>query len=449
MRLPENYIREMKELLGSEYPAYEASLSDPVCSGLRINRLKVSLPDWDPICPFVLEPVPWTENGFYYGEEDSPSRHPYYYAGLYYLQEPSAMTPASRLPVFPGERVLDLCAAPGGKATELGAKLEGKGLLWANDISNSRTKALLKNLELAGIGNCCVTSESPARLAEELPEYFDKILVDAPCSGEGMFHREPSMVSYWEERGPKDYVPVQRELLAQAASMLKPGGMLLYSTCTFSVKENEENIRWILEKEKSLKMAKLQGWDGFAPGRLGLSGCVRIFPHKMKGEGHFLALLEKEGGKAEVKTADRTFRTKIPEEALTFLSEIKRPDLRERLFLKKNRLYQIPEGISLPEGLRYLRTGLYLGEQKKNRFEPSQALAMNLKKKEYEKCLDFPPGDARVFRYLKGETVQVQEQTKAGDKGWYLVCVSGYPLGWGKLDRGMLKNKYCPGWRMQ
>ena len=257
------------------------------------------------------------------------------------------------------------------------------------------------------------------------------------------------MVSYWEERGPKDYVPVQRELLAQAASMLKPGGMLLYSTCTFSVKENEENIRWILEKEKSLKMAKLQGWDGFAPGRLGLSGCVRIFPHKMKGEGHFLALLEKEGGKAEVKTADQTFRTKIPEEALTFLSEIKRPDLRERLFLKKDRLYQIPEGISLPEGLRYLRTGLYLGEQKKNRFEPSQALAMNLKKKEYEKCLDFTPGDARVFRYLKGETVQVQEQTKAGDKGWYLICVSGYPLGWGKLDRGMLKNKYCPGWRMQ
>lgn len=294
-----------------------------------------------------------------------------------------------------------------------------------------------------------MTSESPARLAEELPEYFDKILVDAPCSGEGMFHREPSMVSYWEERGPKDYVPVQRELLAQAASMLKPGGMLLYSTCTFSVKENEENIRWILEKEKSLKMAKLQGWDGFAPGRLGLSGCVRIFPHKMKGEGHFLALLEKEGGKAEVKTADQTFRTKIPEEALTFLSEIKRPDLRERLFLKKDRLYQIPEGISLPEGLRYLRTGLYLGEQKKNRFEPSQALAMNLKKKEYEKCLDFTPGDARVFRYLKGETVQVQEQTKAGDKGWYLICVSGYPLGWGKLDRGMLKNKYCPGWRMQ
>ena len=207
MRLPENYIREMKELLGSEYPAYEASLSDPVCSGLRINRLKLSRLDWNQICPFVLEPVPWTENGFYYGEEDSPSRHPYYYAGLYYLQEPSAMTPASRLPVSPGERVLDLCAAPGGKATELGARLEGKGLLWANDISNSRAKALLKNLELAGIGNCCVTSEFPARLAEELPEYFDKILVDAPCSGEGMFHREPSMVSYWEERGPKIMFP--------------------------------------------------------------------------------------------------------------------------------------------------------------------------------------------------------------------------------------------------
>ena len=178
--------------------------------------------------------------------------------------------------------------------------------------------------------------------------------------------------------------------------MLKPGGMLLYSTCTFSVKENEENIRWILEKREKSEDGQTSGMGWFCTGKTGAVRLCTDFPHKMKGEGHFLALLEKEGGKAEVKTADQMFRTKIPEEALTFLSEIKRPDLRERLFLKKDRLYQIPEGISLPEGLRYLRTGLYLGEQKKNRFEPSQALAMNLKKKEYEKCLDFTPG-MRVF----------------------------------------------------
>ena len=136
------------------------------------------------ICPFEITPVPWTDNGFYYdGERLSPAKHPYYSAGLYYLQEPSAMTPASRLPVEPGDKVLDLCAAPGGKATELGARLKGEGLLVANDISSSRAKGLLKNIEVFGIGNVAVLCEEPGKMENCFQEFFDKILIDAPCSG--------------------------------------------------------------------------------------------------------------------------------------------------------------------------------------------------------------------------------------------------------------------------
>lgn len=480
MKLPERYVQEMRELLGPEYPAYEATFNEQARNGLRINNYKLPSEVWGRINPFSLEPVPWIANGYYYGSQENPSRHPYYYAGLYYLQEPSAMTPASRLPVRPGEQVLDLCAAPGGKATELGAKLQGEGLLWANDISNSRAKALLKNLELAGIGNCCVTSEEPRRLARELPEYFDKILVDAPCSGEGMFRREPGMCRYWEERGPEEYVPIQRELLSQAWAMLRPGGMLLYSTCTFSPKENEENILWLLERQPDIQVLPPEGYEGFAPGRLGLQNCVRIFPHRMPGEGHFLALLKKAGeksqgpgawgeaGGAEARQEDFSSREKgkkiygIPgksesrgrksvklcPEAEAFLGEIRRDFPGERLMERQDRLYLLPRE-ELPQGLRYLRTGLYLGDTARGRFEPSQALAMNLRGEEYPRRISLGLSDPRVVRYLKGETLEAADLAGEKAKGWYLVCVEGYPLGWGKLSGGRLKNKYCVGWRMQ
>ena len=189
--LPNDFTEEMKRLLGDEYEAFLASYRETPRAGLRLNTRRETAEDFPEKLPFSLSRVPWISNGYYYGEGDSPAKHPYYYAGLYYLQEPSAMTPASLLPVEPGDRVLDLCAAPGGKATELGAKLQGQGCLFANDISKSRAKALLKNLELFGIGNCMVTSETPERLAEVYPGYFDKILIDAPCSGEGMFRKDP------------------------------------------------------------------------------------------------------------------------------------------------------------------------------------------------------------------------------------------------------------------
>ena len=233
-QLPQEFLERMEHMLGEEYPAFLQSYEEPRKFGLRVNTMKISVEEFQRLAPFHLTPIPWIPNGFYYEREDDPARHPFYYAGLYYLQEPSAMTPASILPVMQGEHVLDLCAAPGGKATALGAKLAGEGLLVANDISASRAKALLKNLEIFGIRNSFVTNAYPAKLAEQFAGAFDKILVDAPCSGEGMFRKDLANARVWSLEKVKECAKTQHEIIRQAVSMLRPGGLLLYSTCTFS-----------------------------------------------------------------------------------------------------------------------------------------------------------------------------------------------------------------------
>ncbi len=460
MNLPAAFEIKMKSLLGEEeYEEYLACFEESRHYGLRVNNGKISTSDFRDISPFSLTPVPWVPNGFYYdGEHLSPAKHPYYAAGLYYLQEPSAMTPASRLPVFPGERILDVCAAPGGKATELAARLGREGLLVANDISSSRAKGLLKNLELAGAGNILVTSEEPGRLSGYFPEYFDKILIDAPCSGEGMFRKEPRMARAWEEHGPEYFSRLQRSIVLQAASMLRPGGMMLYSTCTFSPEENEQIIAYLLKERPDFTVEEITPYEGFRPGRPEwaqpalpeLARTVRIFPHCMKGEGHFLALLSRKGEKPEEKHfLSGQKKNPVPEELALFLKDVSwKPDS-SRLRIYGERVYYMPEGLPDLRGVRFLRSGLLLGELKKKRFEPSQAFAMFLRKEEYARILDFSAGDARVGRYLKGETLEVDDMVSGEKKGWQLVCVDGYPLGWGKLSGGTLKNKYLPGWRNQ
>lgn len=449
MTLPIQFEQDMKKLLEDEFQAFLDSYAISPHSGLRVNTRKISPEAFREAAPFSLTPVEWIFNGFTYREE-TPSKDPYYYAGLYYLQEPSAMTPADRLAPEPGDFVLDLCAAPGGKATELGARLKGEGLLVANDISNSRAKALLKNLELMGIPNIYVTSEDPQRLAQQLPEFFDKILVDAPCSGEGMFRKDPKMIAYWEEQGPEYYSKIQRELILQAADMLRPGGKLLYSTCTFSPLENEGTIQWLLENRPQMHLIPCKPYDGFCQGREGLTDCVRIFPHHMAGEGHFLALLEKEGTPSPRKTT-KAKTAKIPPEAEEFLKDCTGLGLNKDVVwhMQEDRLYALGADDAMPKKLRYLRTGLYLGDCKKKRFEPSQALAMALSKDTYASCISFSREDERVIRYLKGETLDVSDMDPGRKKGWQLVCVDGYPLGWGKLAGCSLKNKYYAGWRWQ
>lgn len=515
VNLPEEFEIKMKKLLGAEYEEFLASYDCPRNFGLRVNVDKISPDEFEKIAPFHLTKIPWTENGYYYEEQDMPARHPFYYAGMYYLQEPSAMTPASRLVSNSGDRVLDLCAAPGGKATELGAHLHGKGVLVANDISASRAKALLKNIEVFGIRNSFVVNEVPAKLAENFPEFFNKILVDAPCSGEGMFRKDPAVAKVWDGNKPFECAKQQKEIITRAAQMLAPGGDMLYSTCTFSPEENEQVIQFLLDSRDDMEIREIQPYEGFAPGRpevayegwdgectdpvrrkMGtpdLKKCVRIWPHKMAGEGHFLALLHKKAP-GEAARAQENDRNGHPNRETTVdehknpvegtISDIKgigKPETKalteffadvsmemnwKQVEVRKGQVYLVPEALGTRKGLVFLRNGLYLGEIRKDRFEPSQSFAMALKKEEYTAVIDLDYSDVRVEKYLRGETLEVddivernlQEAEKMSDtksmkkrleKGWQLVCVNGYPLGWGKLVNGALKNKYHAGWRMK
>ena len=449
--LPQEFLERMENMLGEEDPAFLKGYDIVRYQALRLNPQKGDDASFLNRMVFSLERVPWAEHGYYYTAQDTPGKHPYHEAGVYYIQEPSAMAPAAyltrQMADGAGERILDLCAAPGGKATELGAKLNGEGLLLANDISNSRAKALLKNLELMGIPNIYVTSETSEKLAKILPEFFDKILVDAPCSGEGMFRKEPRMMADWEQQGPEYYSKLQREIILDAADMLRPGGKLLYSTCTFSELENEGTIQYLLEQRPDMKLIPCAPYEGFAKGRRGLEACVRIFPHRMNGEGHFLALLEKQGEPRNRKKATGK-NSVIPTEAKEFLENWGMYKREWQYYLRDERLYALGKKDGMPENLRYLRTGLYLGECKKKRFEPSQALAMVLDG-EGENRIHLNRDDPRVIRYLKGETLDVSDLDLKKRKGWQLVCVDEYPLGWGKLAGGSLKNKYYAGWRWQ
>lgn len=451
IKISKEFLNRMKDLLGEEeYEAYLRSFDEERLYGLRVNTLKISPEEFLKIADFSLKPVPWIRNGFYYNGEERPAKDPYYYAGLYYLQEPSAMTPANLLPVEPGDRVLDLCAAPGGKSTELGAKLQGKGILVSNDISNSRAKALLKNLELWGIENICVTSEEPGKLKEAFGAFFNKILIDAPCSGEGMFRKDADMVKSYEEHGPEYYAVIQKEILTQAVDMLVPGGLLLYSTCTFSLCENEDIIRWIIEEYEEMELLPLPLFEGATDG-IGLSGCLRLFPHKIKGEGHFMALLRKRQscGSDNIINEQIEKEVPLPEELKAFLSLVSRPFDPRRIYIKDNYVYYLPECFPKQgKKLRFLRTGLLLGEMKKGRFEPAQPLAMALKPEEFSQTISWNKSDERVLRYLKGETISLKEEEEP-KKGWCLICEDGYPLGFAKGSGNTLKNKYYSGWRWQ
>ena len=469
MELPKQFLKNMEMLLDTEYEAFLDSYNKERVYGLRVNNLKITTEEFAAAAPFELEKIPWIHNGFYYNGQIRPARDPYYYAGLYYLQEPSAMIPASVLPVSPGMKVLDLCAAPGGKSTELAAKLRGEGVLVSNDISNSRAKALLKNIELFGVRNAVVMSEAPYRLAERFPEYFDRILIDAPCSGEGMFRKDPSVIKGWLEHGNEFFSKLQKEIVAQALKMLAPGGMLLYSTCTFSPMEDEQIVQYMLDLDPRLSVAGHPWPEGFSKGRPdwaggneALSDCIRVWPHKIRGEGHFAALLKKENDSVPeynslpgtlrhsfAKTFENGRRAEdLPAELDHFLDSLDTDIDKSEVFLREEKAYA--HGYTEPflpgeklQGLRILRSGLLLGECRKKRFEPSQALAMALKAEEYPFCISLERTDDRVIRYLKGETIESDVQAA----GLALICVDGHPLGFGKVSGTTVKNKYLSGWR--
>lgn len=447
MNLPDRYKEAMLELLGEqEYEKYIQSFSMPRYYGLRVNTNKISVEDFLKLCPFKLTPVPWISNGFYYEEDEKPAKHPYYFAGLYYLQEPSAMTPAYVLPINEGDRVLDLCAAPGGKSTELGAKLRGTGLLVSNDISASRAKALIKNIEVFGVGNSIITCEYPEKLVPRFEEYFDKILVDAPCSGEGMFRKDFKLIKAWESNGPEYFAPLQSSILSNAAKMLKPGGYLLYSTCTFSRMEDEDNIEQFLAENPDFSLEKIYEYDGFVRA-FGMEEAIRLFPHHLEGEGHFVALLHKAGVLSENLAGNNAKAQKLPQELIDFIDEFTMDFELDKFRIVGENVYYLPYGDVKLNGLRVMKNGVYFGEIKKNRFEPGQSLAMWIKASDFKTTVNLSVADPNVIKYLKGETIELESDNICGNGKNALVCVDGFPLGWGKLNDLTLKNKYLPGWR--
>jgi len=460
--LPKSYVDAMKELLEGDYDAYIKSLDEKPYVGIRTNLLKLTKEKLKEILDRDFKEIPWAKEGFYFEEEKgvlttpslsniekikSVSKNPYYFAGLYYIQEPSAMTPAMVAGIKPGDKVLDLCAAPGGKSTQAASYLQGEGLLVSNDFSASRVKALQKNIEVSGIDNVLITNEDPKNLSKVYIEYFDKIIVDAPCSGEGMFRRDSAVFRAYLGRGPEFFTGLQVSILNEAAKMLKPGGTLVYSTCTYSKVEDEGSLSEFLENHPDFNIDKIKPDFGFEESKI-LPGTIRLFPHKIKGEGHFVARLKKDDRaveKNENKTKDKKKRKlpKLPEELLEFLGKIKRDWDYERIFINKDYAYYLPKDALIDKSLHYIRTGLLLGEIKKNRFEPFQALAMNIKFDEWENPLNLSATDERVIKYLKGETIEADDEYM----GIRLVCVDGFSLGFVKQNKKSCKNKYYQGWR--
>ncbi|MDD7637011.1 MAG: RsmF rRNA methyltransferase first C-terminal domain-containing protein [Clostridiales bacterium] len=472
--LPQDFLDRMKEMLREEYPAFLASYDEQRYHALRINTLKTEKEHFLAQAPFSLEPVPWSPNGFYYEAEAAPGKHPYHEAGVYYIQEPSAMAPVEFLmrpldgkDLWKDERILDLCAAPGGKSTQIAAAMQGKGVLICNEIHPTRAKILSENVERMGICNAMVTNETPQRLSEHFSDYFTRILVDAPCSGEGMFRKNEDACDEWSLANVDLCAERQDEILDCAASMLASGGRLVYSTCTFAPTENEGSVSRFLLRHPDFFVEKVELTRGMQAGMpawgaepfAALSDTVRLWPHRIKGEGHYMAVLRKQGSLshgsmgccrngAEQGLTER--ECKVPGkgcvEYLEFVKEALQPEKNEGFlgrYLKfGEQLYLIPEGMPAVKGLKVLRPGLHLGTIKKNRFEPSHALALALRGEDVLHTVDLPADGREVRGYLNGETFSHE-----GEKGWYLLTVDGYSIGWGKLAGGVMKNHYPKGLR--
>ena len=427
--LPEEFLQRMQTQLGPQYPQYLASLERPRAVALRFNPLKAT----PATLPFVQDQVPWEPKGYYYDPDSRPGLHPYHESGVYYLQEASAMAPVALLDPQPGERICDLCAAPGGKSTQIAGRLQGKGLLLCNEINPKRAKILSRNIERLGIANALVTNEHPATLEKRFPGFFDRVLIDAPCSGEGMFRKEEAAVTDWSQETVEMCAARQREILHSGAQMVRPGGRLVYSTCTFAPEENEQAIAAFLETHPDFHPEAVDApW--FAAGE---NGSFRLWPHLLKGEGHFAAVLRRSG---DEEVPDVSVKAeKAPREWLDFAKElgITLPPGRPVLFGQS--LYWAPEQMPELSRLKVLRPGLELGEIKKGRFEPAHALALWLT--ECKNQVSFPALGKEIEAYMHGDVVP------CGQRGWCLVLADSYPIGWGKGDGTVLKNHYPKGLR--
>ncbi len=472
----------MRALLGAEAADFLAAAARPPALGLRVNTLKVAPADLAARLPYPTEPVPWCPEGLTVpaaaiaSGEARPGLHPYHFAGLYYVQDSSAMAAAVLLDPRPGEWVLDLCAAPGGKATHLAARMGNRGFLAANEVDRRRATALASNAERLGVTNAVILCEAAERLAERWAGRFDRVLVDAPCSGEGMFGRSPEAARLWSPRLVAGCAARQGRLLGAAAALVKPGGRLLYATCTFAPEENEEVVVAFLAAHPDFDLVEPPRPPGFdrgrpdwvRPGRPGrgdprLERAVRLWPHRAPGHGHFYALFRREegarpagraGGKAPASGGARRGGgggraargwPVLPAEVARALEEFWRAHLEgevpaEGLFFLAGRaqLYRTPVPPGVWEGLRVLRPGWWLGRLRRGRFEPDHALLMALPGAAVRRRLDLPPDDPRLAGFLRGESVT--GPWPGGEGGLGAVTVDGFPLGWALAEGGEIRS---------
>lgn len=459
MNLPIEFEKKMKAFLGDEWDDFLYSYDNNRFQALRFNTLKVQSPEERMRILKILKissdkKVSWANEAYYFDENVRPGKHPYHEMGLYYIQEPSAMSAAALLAPKPGMRVLDLCAAPGGKSTQLATYLGDSGLLVSNEINTQRSRILSQNIERMGIKNAIVTNEDSFVLASHFPGFFNAIQVDAPCSGEGMFRKLPEAIEQWSMENVAICAARQKEILDNAAVMLKPGGVIVYSTCTFSKEENEDVIEYFLERHPDFTLEEME----------------RFWPHKVDGEGHFVAKLVRRGSvdtdlKADRKTKknknskNRKNETKpaLTKENMKLLSEFLDETISEdmaawiknsRLVMFGEQLYRLPDMEVDIKGLKVQRAGLHIGEFKKQRFEPSHSLALALKLNDAKNVVKLTCDNPQTIGFFNGQSVMLSdEQTAECKKGWALVCVDGYPAGWGKVNGAQVKNHYPKGLR--
>ncbi len=451
----EIFLEKMKKLLGDDYDSYVKSMSAPSFKGLRVNTLKTDDSVLN-LLPFNTEKTPFYPHGYYIDSDvQHIGSHPFHHAGAIYMQEPSAMSAVKMLKVEKGDKVLDLCAAPGSKTTQIAQELGGTGLLWSNEIVSSRANILLQNLERCGVKNAVVSNTSPEVLSEELGGFFDKILVDAPCSGEGMFRKDEKAKEEWSSEHVLSCANRQLHILNSAKSMLKAGGVLVYSTCTFSVEENEGVVTRFLEENPEFELES----SGETFGRNTLTHCKRIFPMD-GGEGHFAARFVKKyepdgeefatKSKSKKKGNTKPVFEKADKDAYTFINEIFESSEYERLYCVGSKVYALTQaqqeliksGIDLKK-LSVRRVGVEVCENKGKRFEPLHNAFTACDKKSAKNVINLDLNDEKVYKFLHGEEIKIDESIK----GYTLVCVNGISLGFGKASNGNLKNKYPKGLR--
>lgn len=459
MNLPIEFEKKMKAFLGNEWDDFLYSYDNNRFQALRFNTLKVQSPEERMRILKTLKissdkKVSWANEAYYFDENVRPGKHPYHEMGLYYIQEPSAMSAAALLAPKPGMRVLDLCAAPGGKSTQLATYLGDSGLLVSNEINTQRSRILSQNIERMGIKNAIVTNEDSFVLASHFPGFFNAIQVDAPCSGEGMFRKLPEAIEQWNMENVAICAARQKEILDNAAVMLKPGGVIVYSTCTFSREENEDVIEYFLERHTDFTLEEME----------------RFWPHKVDGEGHFVAKLVRRGSvdtglKADRKTQKNKnsknrkneTKTALTKENMKLLSEFLDETISEdmaawiknsRLVMFGEQLYRLPDMEVDIKGLKVQRAGLHIGEFKKQRFEPSHSLALALKLNDAKNVVKLTCDNPQTIGFFNGQSVMLSdEQAAECKKGWALVCVDGYTAGWGKVNGTQVKNHYPKGLR--